>query len=81
MAAESVPGPHLDPQHEQVRASAPGEVYSAEGVMLTGQSSVLIVIRCKDRPGWVFYLDGDPRLAVMVQDRHLGPILRLLGGE
>lgn len=60
-------GPHLLPGGEQVRVALPG-------VSLEGQRSTLLVIYCPVRRAWVFYLDCDPRRAVVVGRDETGPL-------
>jgi hypothetical protein len=75
---DEVQGPHLHPQSEQVRAAASGKRWDAEGLKLTGGSSTLIVIYCPISNAWVFYMDSDPRTAVLIPVDDVAPIVHLL---
>lgn len=76
--ADEIQGPHLHPQGEQVRAAASGRRWDAEGLKLTGGSSTLVVIYCPLSDAWVFYLDTDPRTAVLIPRGDVAPIASLL---
>lgn len=77
---EEIQGPHLHPQPEQVRVAVGGKRWDAEGLKLTGGNSTLIVIYCPRSKAWVFYLDSDPRTAVLIPAAETTPIARLLLG-
>ena len=78
---DEVQGPHLHPQADQVRAAASGKRWDAEGLKLTGGSSTLIVIYCPISDAWVFYLDSNPRTAVLIPRADAAPIAALLTGR
>jgi hypothetical protein len=67
-----VEGPHLLPQPTQVRAAVSGQRLDGLG------GATLIVIYSPKHGAWAFYLDSDPRQAVLISVSKIGPLVRLL---
>lgn len=55
-----------------------GSRWDAEGLKLTGGRATVIVIYCPLSRAWVFYLDSDPRQAVLIPVDSAGPLVELL---
>jgi hypothetical protein len=68
-----VDGPHLLPQPDQLRVAVPGKR------LKDGATATLIVIYCPEQRAWVFYIDSNPRQAVIVPVSDVDPVTRLLG--
>jgi hypothetical protein len=69
-----IDGPHLLPASQQVRAAVAGKRWDVAGLRLAGGSATLIVIYCPVRDSWVFYLDSDPRTAIIIPRDEVAPL-------
>lgn len=67
-----IEGPHLLPQGEQRRAAATGRKLNSRS------SASLVVIFDPVSSGWCFYLDSDPKQAIVIPVDQVGPLVKLL---